>query len=140
MRFDCKANGLAAYVQPSLFIRIFSKRLLLLGHFFLIDKLIGVQGACQLPEYSSRKACDEEANSDSIACRRRSKYIRSGETLNGAKRQCGSPHAPRKASILERKSTTFKGNKFYENSLNKKETDSRESVSFVLYSPVSVFK
>jgi hypothetical protein len=34
------------------FLRLFSKRLLLLVHFFilLIDKLIEVQGACQPPE------------------------------------------------------------------------------------------
>ena len=42
-----------------------------------------------------------------------------GETP-GAKRQGGSPHAPRKASILERKSTTSKSNKDYENSFFKR--------------------
>ncbi|MFG6497500.1 hypothetical protein P8610_19210 [Fictibacillus sp. UD] len=31
-----------------------------------------------------------------------------GETPNGAKRRGGSPHAPRKASTQERRSTTFK--------------------------------
>jgi hypothetical protein len=40
-----------------------------------------------------------------------------GETPNGAKRRGGSPHTPWKASILERKSTTLKGNKVCENSI-----------------------
>jgi hypothetical protein len=33
-----------------------------------------------------------------------------GETPKGAMRRGGSPHAPRKASNLERKSMTFKNN------------------------------
>jgi hypothetical protein len=37
-----------------------------------------------------------------------------GETPMDEKRLGGSPHAPRKASNLERKSTTLKSNKAYE--------------------------
>ena len=40
-----------------------------------------------------------------------------GETLIRETYKCGLPPAPRKASNLERKSTTFKSNKVYENSL-----------------------
>ncbi len=49
----------------------------------IIDKLIGTQGARLLREE------------------------RPGETPYGAERQGGSPHAPRKASNLEWKSTTL---------------------------------
>ena len=45
---------------------------------------------------------------------------RAGETLKSETSECGSPPAPRKASNLERKSTTSKNNKVYENSLNYK--------------------
>ncbi|MFG6497437.1 hypothetical protein P8610_18885 [Fictibacillus sp. UD] len=41
---------------------------------------------------------------------------RSGETLKVKRYECGSPPAPRKASNLERKSTTYKCNNDYENS------------------------
>jgi hypothetical protein len=55
-----------------------------------------------------------------------------GETPNGAKRRGGSPHAPRKASILERKSTTFKCYKDYENSPLYKHRKNRESPAFFI--------
>jgi hypothetical protein len=65
--------------------------MLLRVHLFLlfIDKVIGVQGACQPPEYSSRKACDEEHATSGFACRRRRKYniFLKSETPNGAKPQ-----------------------------------------------------
>jgi hypothetical protein len=51
-----------------------------------------------------------------------------GETPEGAKRRGGSPHAPRKASILERKSTPFKSNKVCENSQKKKQINDKEEV------------
>jgi hypothetical protein len=58
-----------------------------------------------------------------------------GETPAGLNSLGGSPHAPRKASILKRKSTTSKNNKGYEISLylylkSKKENENNENFDF----------
>ncbi|MFG6497508.1 hypothetical protein P8610_19250 [Fictibacillus sp. UD] len=45
---------------------------------------------------------------------------RAGETLKSETYKCGSPPAPRKASTLERKSTTSKSNNDCENSKKKR--------------------
>jgi hypothetical protein len=78
-----------------------------------------VRDSCvQPPEYASCKACDEEQASMLFGLQTQEHiYFLEGETPNGAKHQGGSPHAPRKASILERKSTTSKSNKDYLNNL-----------------------
>jgi hypothetical protein len=79
------------------FTRLFSKRLLLQRALkFFIEELIAVEGARLLRDW------------------------RSGETLKSETYECGSPPAPRKASNLERKSTSSKNNKVYENSLLQK--------------------
>jgi hypothetical protein len=77
------------------------KRLLHLGFLLplFIDKLIEAQGACQPPEITSCKACDEESRFGRVYLKTQEhKCFLEGETPHGAKRQGGSPHAPRKAS------------------------------------------
>jgi hypothetical protein len=69
--------------------------------------------ACQPPEYTSCKACDEEHAASRFACRRRgiqiSLKVRPRRRIS---RRGGSSHTPRKARILEQKPTTFKSTKF----------------------------
>ncbi|MCK6257363.1 hypothetical protein LCY76_12240 [Fictibacillus sp. KIGAM418] len=56
-------------------------------------------------------SCDITLPKPSLSCGKSG----TGETHRRVRRG-GSPHAPRKASILKRKSTTPKSNKGYENS------------------------
>jgi hypothetical protein len=68
--------------------------------------LIGEQGARLLENENQFSSCDVTLSKPSLSCG----ISGTGETPNGAKRQGGSPPAPRKASNLERKSTSTNSN------------------------------